>query len=62
MDSDIELGEGLLFRGSLIKGKRLGFGELIRPHEFSLSGIWLNNIIQFSQQAFYQKSDYKLQQ
>ena len=62
MDSDIELGEGLLYRGTLIKGKRVGFGELIRPHEFSLSGIWWNNILQSSQKSFYQKSDHKLQQ
>jgi hypothetical protein len=60
MAKEIELGENVIFRGSINKGKRNGFGELIRDHEFSLSGIWLNNRIVMSEKLYSQQSNQKL--
>jgi hypothetical protein len=56
MTEEIELGENLVFRGSIKNGKRFGFGELIRAHEFSLSGIWFANAIQMTEKIYSQKT------
>lgn len=52
MTEEIELGENLLFRGTIKNGERFGFGELIRAHEFSLSGIWFANAIQMNPKIY----------
>lgn len=60
MSKEIELGENLIFRGTIENGKRNGFGELIRNHEFSLSGIWLSNRLMMNEKNYSQQSEHKL--